>query len=157
MWCWRDSCVPWTARKSSQSILKKINPEYSLEGLTLKIKLQYFGHLMQRASSLEKSLILGKIEGERRRGQQKRWLDSTTDSMDMNLSKLWETVGDSGVWWATVLGGCKVLDTNDLETEQLKNILFHTFTWSYVFSQNSLFKKLYFLHLKRWRYFKVVI
>ena len=87
--------VPWTARRSNQSVQKEINPEYSLEGLVLKLKLQYFGHLMQRANSLEKTLMLGKTEGRRRRGQQRtRWLDDITDSMDMNLSNLQEMVKD---------------------------------------------------------------
>ena len=94
LWCWRRLLrVPWTARGSNQSILKESNPEYSLEGLMLKLKLQYFGHLMQRADSLEKTLMLGKIEGRRRRGRQRmRWLDSITDSMDMNLRKFQEIV-----------------------------------------------------------------
>ena len=104
VWCWRSLLrVPWTARKSNPSILKKISPEYSLEGLMLKLKLQYFGHLMRRTDSLEKTLMLGKIEGKRRRGWQRmRWLDSINDLMNMNLSKLWETVEDRGVWCAAV-------------------------------------------------------
>ena len=106
LWLWKRLLrVPSTVRSSNQSILKKINPEYSLEGLMLKLKPQYFGHLMQRTDSMEKTLILGKIEGQSRRGWQRmKWLDSITDSMDMNLSKLWEIVEDRGAWWATVSG-----------------------------------------------------
>ena len=105
LWCWR---VPWTARRSNQSILKEISPGISLEGLMLKLKLQYFGHFMRRVDSLEKTLMLGGIGGRRRRGQQRmKWLGGITDSMDMNLGEFWELVMDSEAWRAVIHGVAK--------------------------------------------------
>ena len=108
LWCWRRLLrVPWTTRRSNQSILKEINPEYSMEGLMLKLKLQYFGHVMQRVDSLEKTLILGKTEGRRRGWQRMRWLDGIISSIALSLNKLWEIVKDRETWHAAVHGVTK--------------------------------------------------